>query len=228
MKTLMRKKAMECVIEQTAGASKSRGDTNKDTKACHLHTNILAINPMLCDDKKVIRCVLLDSGRCGVVWKNGNVKCFLSLVISEEMHACTFGPNHHIWHRDLGQADKTTHEHSIVKAGLLLPFQQHKLDDDDAGCVSNCCALAATSKDHQTLDCCGKLDFAQRLLLNYFVEVTDSRLPTDNPSMSTNEKAQPLSDCLAIAARGGPCLGGASFLHPARSTTTDARPWSAT
>jgi hypothetical protein len=51
------------------------------------------------------------------------------------------------------------HEHSIVfKAGLLLPLQQHKLDEDDAEHASNCCALA--SEDHRTLDRYGESNFA--------------------------------------------------------------------
>jgi hypothetical protein len=76
MKTLMRKKAMECVIDQTAGAGESRGGRNNDTKACHLHTDILAIDPMLRKNKKVISCVLLDGGRWGVIWKKENVNYF--------------------------------------------------------------------------------------------------------------------------------------------------------
>jgi hypothetical protein len=79
----------------------SRRSRNNDTKAYHPYTDILAIDPMLRNNKKVISSVLLDDGRWGIIWKKGNVNYFLALVISEEIHACSFGLNYHIWHRDL-------------------------------------------------------------------------------------------------------------------------------
>jgi hypothetical protein len=158
MKTLMRKKAMEYVVDQTVGTGESRRSRNNDTKAYHPYTDILAIDPMLRNNKKVISSVLLDDGRWGIIWKKGNVNYFLALVISEEIHACSFGLNYHIWHRDLGQGDEILRELSIVKAGLLLPLQQYKLDEDDAEYVSNCYAL--TSEDHRTLDRYGESNFA--------------------------------------------------------------------
>jgi len=158
MKTLMRKKAMQYVMDPTLGTVEYRGrDGRDDTKLVYSYNvGIGDVDDLLRDNKKILSCVQIENGQWGMVWMRGQVRCFLALTMSPLAHS-HFGLNYYCWHRGLEQESDPLEELTVVATGLLLPLQQSHLNVGDEGFVTHCYAL--TAEDHRSLGVLGVLTF---------------------------------------------------------------------
>ncbi len=121
MKTLMRKKAMECVINTTVGTVESRqlrrGD---DTKLFQDHRMDLAsVDAMLRDNKKLISCIQLVDGRWGVVWMHHSSQHLVALTLSP-LVLTRAGLNYYFWERNLASNPELHNRQPVAAAALLL------------------------------------------------------------------------------------------------------------
>jgi hypothetical protein len=150
MKTLMRKKSMEYVVDPTVGTAASRVKVGRDdTKFFHCYsTDLDAIDALLRNNKKFISCVQAGNGRWGIIWKFQSRNYFLTLNLSGLMHTRA-GLHYYGWTRELGLQLVPLEEQSVVATGILLPYLQPNLNIGDEGFVSHCYAL--TSEDHRSL-----------------------------------------------------------------------------
>ena len=149
MKTLMRKKAMEYVVDQTVGMSDSRTASARYNKLYHVYKDVASVDTFLRETRKVVSCILLDDGRWGICCKGGAGVIFIPLE--------TLGPRHSrcgliyfLWQRQLDAAEELLHQHSIVNYALLLPLLQYQLHAADPAFETHCYSLI--SSDHQTLN----------------------------------------------------------------------------
>ncbi len=158
MKTLMRKKAMEYVVDQKVGTASSRVDAQTYTKSYHAYsTTIYAVDELLRNNKKFISCINLEDGRWGVVWKSNSVQYFLPLTRSAVVHTLFAGHRYFVWERDLAGELELLDPLPINVAGILLPLLQYNLNLGDVGFSTNCYALV--SEDHRVLGDDGYLAF---------------------------------------------------------------------
>ena len=158
MKTLMRKKAMQYVMDPTLGTAEYRGrDGRDDTKLVYCYNvDIVEVDNLLRDNKKILSCVQIENGQWGMVWMGGRVRYFVALTMSP-LARSHFGLNYYSWHRALEQELEPLEELTVVATGLLLPLQQPNLNVGDEGFVTHCYAL--TAEDHRSLGVLGVLTF---------------------------------------------------------------------
>jgi hypothetical protein len=158
MKTLMRKKAMDYVIDTTVGTVASRqlrrGD---DTKLFHdYRLDLASVDAMLRDNKKLISCIQLGDGRWGIVWRQTSSQYFVALTLSPLVRTRA-GLNYYLWERNLASHPELLDGQSVAAAAILLPLQQLQLNLGDDGFITHC--YAVTAEDHRSMDGLGALGF---------------------------------------------------------------------
>jgi hypothetical protein len=158
MKTLMRKKAMEHVINTTVGTVASRqlrrGD---DTKLFQdYRMDLASVDAMLRDNKKLISCIQLVDGRWGIVWIHHSSQHLVALTLSP-LVLTRAGLNYYFWERNLASNPELLNGQPVAAAAILLPLQQLKLNLGDDGFITHC--YAVTSEDHRSMDRLGGLNF---------------------------------------------------------------------
>ena len=159
MKTLMRKKSMQFVVDQTIGTSDSRAARDTYTKLYHAYTSdIVALDDLVRTNQKILSCIQVEDGRWGIVWKCTSVEFFLPLHRSMAVHTCRVGHNYYVWERQLGLLEpELLVGLPILATGVLLPLQQYGLNIGDEGFATHCYALKST--DYRVMDSSGVLAF---------------------------------------------------------------------
>ena len=147
---------MGCVIDTTVGTAACEGGRT-DTKLFHAYNmDLVAIDTLLRDNKKLISCVQVEDRRWGIVWKVNSDLHFVTLTMSG-LERTRGGLNYYVWARDMEREVEVLTGESVIAPAIMLPLLQLDLNLGDEGFVTNCYAL--TAEDHRSMDKVGGLGF---------------------------------------------------------------------